>query len=238
MTEKNMTETTFRAAFRASLPVMAGYIVIGIAFGILVVDKGYSYLWAILMSTTIYAGSMQFVTVDLLSGGASLVSAALMTLLVNARHIIYGISMLSRYAHKGKEKPYLIFALTDETYALLCRPVPEGLNSRKYDIYVSVLNQIYWLIGSAAGCFIGAALPFNTTGIDFAMTSLFVVIFTEQCTDPKNHIPAIIGVGVTALCLILFGPASFLIPSMGVIVALLSLRGYRGHAGKGRWQHD
>lgn len=237
MGKNKILHNTFQAAFRASLPVMAGYIVIGIAFGILMADKGYSFIWAVLMSTTIYAGSMQFVAVDLLSGGASLISAALMTLLVNARHIIYGISMLSRYGSKGKEKPYLIFALTDETYALLCQPVPTGLNSRKYDIYVSALDQIYWITGSALGCLIGSALPFNTTGIDFAMTALFVVIFTEQCVNPKNHVPALIGISVTTICLLTFGITSFLIPSMIIIVMLLSLYGYKDYARKGRWQN-
>jgi 4-azaleucine resistance transporter AzlC len=181
---------------------------------------------------------MQFVAVDLLSSGASLVSAAIMTLLVNARHIIYGISMLSRYTNKGKEKPYLIFSLTDETYALLCEPVPHGLDSRKYDFYISALDQLYWVTGSVLGSLLGSALPFDTAGIDFAMTALFVVIFTEQFLDHRNRIPGVIGIAVTTICLLIFGTSSFLIPSMILIVLLLSVRGYRGIPGKGRWQND
>lgn len=238
MSTKHNVSTTWRVAVRASLPVMAGYIVLGAAFGILLAAKGYSFCWAILMSTTIYAGSMQFVAIDLLSGGATLISAALMTLLVNARHLIYGISMLSRFSNKGKEKPYVIFALTDETYALLCQSVPTGLDGRKYDLYVTALNQLYWVSGSVLGSLLGSALPFKATGIDFAMTALFVVIFTEQCADPRNRIPALLGILITTGCLLLFGSTNFLIPAMVLIVFLLSLRGYKGHGGKGRWQND
>jgi 4-azaleucine resistance transporter AzlC len=238
LSNSKLASSTLRAAFRASLPVMAGYLVLGMAFGILLSTKGYSWLWALFMSTIIYAGSMQFVAVDLLSGGASLLSAALITLLVNARHLIYGFSMLARYQNKGREKPYLIFALTDETYALLCSPVPTGLGSRKYDFYVSLLNQLYWVTGSTAGALLGTALPFDTTGIDFAMTALFVVIFTEQLSEAHNRLPGLIGLGVTAFCLWAFGPQNFLIPAMILIVALLSLKGYKNISGQGRWQND
>ena len=208
-------------ALLASVPVMAGYLVLGMAFGILLADKGYSFWWALLMSVFIYAGSMQFVAVNLLAGGASLISAALMTLLVNARHFIYGISMLTRYQNKGREKPYLIFALTDETYALLCQGAPEGTDERAYDFLVSLFDQIYWVAGSVAGALIGSALTINTAGIDFAMTALFVVIFTEQWENTKNHLPAWIGVMSSAACLLLFGPDRFLIPTMVLIVLLL-----------------
>ena len=218
-------KSDIRIAFLASVPVMAGYLVLGAAFGILLADKGYSFWWALLMSVVIYAGSMQFVAVNLLSGGASLVSAALMTLLVNARHFIYGISMLTRYQKKGREKPYLIFALTDETYALLCQGAPEGTNERDYDFLVSLFDQIYWVIGSVTGALIGSALTINTAEIDFAMTALFVVIFTEQWENTKNHRPAWIGVLSAVACLLLFGPERFLIPTMVLIVILLLFLG-------------
>lgn len=214
-------KSDIRIALLASVPVMAGYLVLGMAFGILLADKGYSFWWALLMSVFIYAGSMQFVAVNLLAGGASLISAALMTLLVNARHFIYGISMLTRYQNKGREKPYLIFALTDETYALLCQGAPEGTDERAYDFLVSLFDQIYWVAGSVAGALIGSALTINTAGIDFAMTALFVVIFTEQWENTKNHLPAWIGVMSAVACLLLFGPDRFLIPTMVLIVLLL-----------------
>ena len=208
----------------ATIPVLAGYLILGMAFGILLSDKGYSVWWALLMSTTIYAGSMQFVAVDLISGGAAFLSAAIMTLLVNARHLIYGISMLGKYRNMGKAKPYLVFALTDETYALLCSEPPEGINRKWYYLLVSAFDQLYWIIGSVLGAFIGNVLPVDTTGIDFAMTALFVVIFVEQWLTAQDHIPALLGLGITLFCLALWGTKHFLIPAMILIVAALSIR--------------
>ena len=220
-----MKDNTFKTAFKDSVPVMAGYIVLGIAFGMLLADKGYSFIWAFIMSLTIYAGSMQFVTVNLLASGASLISAAIMTLLVNARHIIYGISMLEKYRGTGKIKPYLIFSLTDETYALVCRGNPKNTDKKKYYFYVSLLDQGYWITGSIIGSLLSSAFTFNTTGIDFAMTALFVVIFVDQLSTGKNTIPAFIGVSCSVICLILFGVQNFLIPSMIAIIAFLCLYG-------------
>lgn len=217
--QKNKTRNY---SFLASLPVMAGYIVLGMGFGILLQDKGYDWWWALLMSTCIYAGSMQYVAVDLLAGGASLITAALMTVMVNVRHLFYGISMLADYEDTGRKKPYLIFALTDETYSLVCAPtLPEGVDRKKYYFFVSLLNQCYWVTGSVVGAALGAILPFDSTGIDFAMTALFVVIFVEQWEKEKRHLPALTGVVVSVLCRILFGASGFLIPSMlGITVCL------------------
>ena len=221
-----MKEHTFKTAFKDSVPVMAGYIVLGTAFGVLLADKGYSFIWALAMSLTVYAGSMQFVAVNLLTGGASLISAAIMTLLVNARHIIYGISMIEKYRGTGKAKPYLIFSLTDETYALVCRGNPADTDSKKYYLYISVLNQCYWIAGSIVGALIGSALTFNTAGIDFAMTALFTVIFVDQLLSAKNIIPAIIGIVCSVICLIIFKAQNFLIPSMLIITLSLFIYGY------------
>ena len=214
---------TIKHAFLASLPVMAGYVVLGMGFGILLQDKGYGWWWAILMSLTIYAGSMQYVAVDLLSGGASLIAAALMTVMVNIRHLFYGITMLDRYSKTGKEKPYLIFALTDETFSVVCSPnLPEGVEEHGYYFWVSLMDQCYWVFGSFLGGLIGASVEFNSAGIDFAMTALFVVIFVEQWEKAENHLPAMIGVVISVICLLIFGASSFLIPSMiGITAALL-----------------
>ena len=216
---------TLKTAFFKSLPIMAGYIVLGTGFGILLTSKGYARWWALLMSLTIYAGSMQYVAIDLLTAGASLISTALMTLMVNARHLFYGVSMLSRYRDTGKAKPYLIFALTDETYSLVCSDelIPSGVDKKRYFLFVSLLNQFYWVLGSVIGGLLDSFLTFNTNGIDFAMTALFVVIFTEQWEKNKNHIPALIGVISSVLCLILFSAQRFLIPAMLLISALLLL---------------
>ena len=212
---------TFRKAFVATLPVMAGYVVLGIAFGILLRDKGYGLPWAFAMSVLIFAGSMQFVAVNLIATGASLISAAIMTLLVNARHLFYGTSMLTRYRGIGKAKPYLFFSLTDETYALVCNGAPEGTDEKTYYLLVSLMDQCWWVTGSVLGSLIGSALTINTKGIDFAMTALFVTIFTEQLITIHDRVPAAIGVGASVLCLVIFGPSGFLIPAMVLISALL-----------------
>lgn len=214
---------SIRYAFKRSLPVMAGYLVLGMGFGILLEAKGYSVVWAFVMSVFIFAGSMQYVAVDLLAGGASLISTALMTLMVNARHLFYGISMIDRYKDMGAKKPYLVFALTDETYSLVCSgEVPEGVDQKKYFFWVSLMNQSYWVIGSTAGALIGSLLVFNTAGIDFSMTALFIVVFVEQWKSAENHLSAVIGVTVSVACLLIFGPDSFLIPSMIAIAAVLT----------------
>ena len=176
------------------------------------------------MSVFIYAGSMQYVAIDLIAGGASLISAALMTLMVNARHIFYGLSMIDRYRHAGKYKPYLIFSLTDETYSLVCRDdIPEGMDENKTRFFISLLDQLYWIAGSAAGSLIGSFIPFNTTGIEFSMTALFIVVFIEQWKSNKNHLSAFIGVGSSVICLIIFGAEGFIIPSMAAITVLLTV---------------
>lgn len=216
-----MTKKTVKAAFVASIPVMTGYIVMGIAFGILLADKGYGWWWAALMGLTIYGGSMQFVAVNLLSSGATLISTAVISLLVQARHLFYGVSMLERYRGMGKVKPYLIFGMTDETYALACSGAPEGVDARKYYFFITLFDQIYWIVGDAVGGVLGAAIKFDTTGMDFAMTALFIVIFTEQAMSTHDHVPSLIGVVSTLLCLLAFGAENFLIPSMLLITALL-----------------
>lgn len=221
-----MNRQTLKYSFLASVPVMAGYVVLGMGFGILLAGRGYSFWWALLMSLTIYAGSMQYVGVGLLGSGASLISTALMTLMVNARHLFYGISMLGKYKETGAMKPYLIFALTDETYSLVCdRELPENINEKWYYLLVSAMNQSYWIIGSFLGAFLGNTLSFNAKGIDFSMTALFVVIFVEQWENTKNHIPALLGLGVSLLCLLVFGPDNFLIPAMiGITAGLFLMR--------------
>ena len=218
-----------KTAFLASLPVMAGYVVLGTGFGILLSSKGYGPLWSLAMSLFIYAGSMQYLAVDLLAGGASLITAALTTLMVNARHLFYGISMIGKYRDTGAYKPYLIFALTDETYSLNCGKLPEGVtDAPTYYFLVSLFNQCYWVAGSLLGALLGAVIPFNTEGIDFALTALFVTVFVEQWLSSKDHIPALIGVVSSVVCLLFFGADGFLIPSMVLITALLALYGKKG----------
>lgn len=218
---------TAKYAFVRSLPVMAGYLVLGLGFGVLLESKGYGVGWALAMSTLIYAGSMQYVAVDLLAGGAPLIAAALMTVTVNARHLFYGISMVERYRNAGPAKPYLIFALTDETYSLVCSgEVPDGVDRKRYFFLVSLFDQLYWIAGSVAGALVGAMLPFDSTGIDFSMTALFLVVMTEQWRTTQDHRPALAGLGVSLVCLLVFGAEDFLIPAMiGITLVLTLLRG-------------
>lgn len=212
-----------KTALLATVPVMAGYVVLGAAFGMILKTHGYGVGWALAMSLFIYAGSMQYVAIDMLTGGASAAAAAVTALMVNARHLFYGISMVDKYKSAGREKPYLIFALTDETYSLVCSGAPEGVGERGYYLLVSVLDQVYWVLGSVLGSALGAVLHFNTEGIDFALTALFVTVFVEQWKSSSRHLPALIGVGASLACLLLFGADSFLIPAMLLITTLLLL---------------
>lgn len=218
-----ITGNLVKTAFIKSLSVMAGYLVLGIGFGILLKDAGYGLFWSFLMSFTIYAGSMQYVAVSLLTSGASLISAALTTLMVNARHLFYGVSMIDKYKDAGKKKPYLIFSLTDETYSLLCgEDYPEGEDRHWYSFFISLFNQTYWVSGCVLGSILASVITFNTAGIDFSMTALFVTVFIEQWLTTKNHLPAIAGLICSVGCLLIFGADSFLIPTMIAITLVLS----------------
>lgn len=218
-----MKKSAVRAAFLDTVPVMAGYVFLGFGFGILLYQSGYGAVWSLAMSLFIYAGSMQYLTVSLLTGGAGLLTAALTTVVVNARHLFYGISMVEAYKGAGKKKPYMIFALTDETYSLVSQnQVPDGISRHGYCFLVSLFDQIYWVGGSVLGSLAGTMLPINFEGIEFALTALFVTIFVEQWLSTKNHIPAIIGVASTLACLLIFGRDLFLIPSMVIIAIALT----------------
>lgn len=229
-----------KAALPYTMPVFMGYIFLGIAFGILLTSKGYHFGWAVLMSFIIYAGSMQFVAISILTGPFNLIRTAFLTLSVNARHLFYGLSMLDKFKNLGGKRRYMIFSLTDETYSLLCgtKP-PEGVDESWFYLFIALFNQCYWVLGSLIGSVAGSLIHFDSTGIDFAMTALFVVIFVEQWESQKEHGPALIGVAVSLICLLLFGSEAFIIPSMiGILAALTLLRGRlesreeRGGAGK------
>ncbi|MBR1496136.1 MAG: AzlC family ABC transporter permease [Oscillospiraceae bacterium] len=220
---------TVKKAFLSSVPVMAGYLVLGIGFGILLRGAGYGVLWAFAMSAFIYAGSMQYVGIGLIAGGASVLTTALTTLMVNARHLFYSISMVDRYQHTGKYKPYLIFALTDETYSILCDEKGGG-DAATYWFLVSLFDHFYWVAGSVAGSLLGSVLPFSTAGIEFSMTALFVASFTEQWLAKRDHIPALTGLLCSLACLLIFGAERFLIPAMLAITLVLSLLRGRGEA--------
>ena len=214
----------FRAALPRRLPVLAGYLVLGVAFGLLLNSIGLGVFWAAAMSILVYAGSAQFLAVSLIGASASLPQVALLTFLLNFRHFFYGLSMVSRYQGVGKRKLYLAFALSDETYAILAGALPPAqVDPADYYFAVSLLDQCYWVAGSLIGATVGQLITFDTTGVDFAMTALFVVLAVEQWKSARRHAPALFGVCCGVVCLLIFGPDLFLIPALAAIVALLLL---------------
>ncbi len=225
-----MDRKALSAAFPVTVPVLMGYLAIGIAFGLMLQEIGYNFIWAFFMSLTIYAGSGQYLGVTLLGTAASLGTVAVMTLLINFRHLVYGLSMLEKFRGMGPRKLYMIFSLTDETYALLSSArAPVGVDPRNFYFAIALLDQSYWILGSVIGAVAGALIPFSTEGVDFAMTALFVVIAVDQWRSYQKHLPAVLGAGVTVLFLIVlghfFGQDQMLLISLGVIVlCLLVLR--------------
>lgn len=211
-------------AFVKTVPVLCGYLFLGIAFGVLLQKAGYPFLWALLSSVFIYAGSIQFVLVSFLGGNISLITIVIMTLLINSRHIFYGLSFIERFQTMGKFKPYMIFSLTDETYSILCSTkVPEYMDEKKVLFFMALFDHLYWITGSVLGGLLGEVLPFDTMGIDFAMTALFVCIFVEQWQNFHSHIPAITGMISALICLVLLGPDNFILPSLLATISILML---------------
>lgn len=221
-----MDRKALAAAFPVTVPVLMGYLSIGIAFGLMLERIGYNFIWAFFMSLTIYAGSGQYLGVSLLETAATLGTVALMTFLINFRHLVYGLSMLEKFRDMGIRKLYMIFSLTDETYALLASAqAPVGVNPKDFYFAIALLDHAYWILGSVIGAVAGALLPIDITGIDFAMTALFVVIAVDQWKAYKKHFPAVLGGAVTVLFLIVlgyfFGQQQMLLISLGVIVLVL-----------------
>lgn len=218
-----------KTAFKYSVPVMMAYLFLGTAFGLTLSQAGFSWLWALFMSFFVYAGSMQFVLVPMMVEGISLPAAALMTVAVNIRHLFYGISFIEDFNAMGWRKPYVIHALTDETYSLLTGlKAEEGVDRHHVMFLISLMDQLYWIVGSVAGTLLGRAIPWDLTGIDFSMTALFTVVFTEQWLKAKNHWPAVIGVVSSIFYLMVLGPDSFMLPSLLTTVGLLLLARRRG----------
>lgn len=214
----------FKRAFLSTLPVMAGYLILGLGFGILLHEAGYGAWWSLCMGAFIYAGSMQYVGLELLRSNASLAAFALTTLMVNARHLFYGISMIDKYRGAGACKPYLIFGLTDETYSLVCADPPADIppdQLTRYRLFVTLLDHLWWVSGCVLGSLAGTLLPVSFEGLDFALTALFLTVFTEQWVKAERHLPALIGVAASVVCLVIFGRDSFLIPAMLCITVLL-----------------
>lgn len=214
----------FLAAFPVTIPVLTGFLFLGFAYGILMDSKGYGVFWAFLMSALVFAGSLQYASVTLLTTAFDPINALVLALMINARHLFYGISLLERYRGMGKWKPYLIFGLCDETFSILCaNEAPKGVDRRYYAFFVTLLDHSYWVLGSVLGAWIGALVEFNTEGIDFVLTALFVVIFTSQWKRAENRTASVIGVSCAVICLILFGGDQFILPTMGLILIVVTI---------------
>ena len=217
----------FQYALVRSIPVMLGYIFLGIAFGLVLQKAGLGTGWAFLISLVVYAGSMQFALVGILTSGLGFVTTAVMTLFINSRHAFYGLTFIERFKKFKKAYPYMVFSLTDETYSLLCSmPRPEDFTDRQWDMaffFVSLLDHAYWIIGSVIGAGAGQLIPFDSTGIDFAMTALFVVIAVDQWKHARTYMPAVTGFVCGFLFLALVRSANFILPALAATVCVLLL---------------
>ena len=219
-----MKTTALKAAFPHTIPVFTGYLVLGISYGVLMTASGVPFWIPIVTSLAIFAGSMEFVLVNLLLSAFNLLQAFMMTILINARHLFYGLSMLDQYKGMGLKKLYLIFGLTDETFSINCSMEPPvGVDRGLFYLFVTLLDHSYWFLGATLGGLFGSILHFNTEGLDFVMTAMFVVIFLEQWKKDTNHLSALIGVVLPVLCLVVFGANQFMIPAMIAILLGLTL---------------
>lgn len=232
MSEERMAELHY--ALPRTIPVMVGYLFLGAAYGILMNVNGYGIGWTFAISVLVYAGSLQYLGVTMLAGMVHPAAALLMSLMLNARHLFYGISMLGKYGEVKGRRPYLIFGLTDETFSVVCHDMPpKSLNQDKVYFWITLLDQCYWVLGSVLGAIAGSFITFDTAGLDFALTALFVVIFVDQWKQKEGHAPAVIGVLASAVCLRIWGASSFIIPAMILILVILTLQ-YRKEKKEGQ----
>ena len=220
---KGIRTKAFRAAFPYTLPILAGFLFLGATYGIYMNVSGFSFLYPMIMSMTVFAGSAEFVAVSLLLGAFDPIQAFLMILMINARHLFYGISLLEKYSGTGWKKFYLIFGMCDESFSINCSAdIPENVDKSWFMFFVTILNQSYWVLGATFGGIFGSFINFNTEGLEFVMTAMFVVIFLEQWLKEKNHISSLTGLGLSLICLIIFGPDRFMIPAMLSIAGALT----------------
>lgn len=223
-TKKSIIRKAFKTAFPYTLPILTGFLFLGIAYGIYMNAAGFSPLYPILMSLTIFAGSMEFVAATLLLGTFNPIGALVLTLMVNARHLFYGLSMLEKYQNLGQKSSYLIFGMCDESFSINCTAEPpEDVDIGWFYFFVTLLNHFYWVLGASLGALFSTIMPFYPEGLTFVMTALLVVIFLEQWMKEDSHLSALIGLGVTLLCLIIFGDSHFVLPSMATILGILIL---------------
>ncbi|MBD5545524.1 MAG: azaleucine resistance protein AzlC [Lachnospiraceae bacterium] len=233
--EKSPVWKAAKAAFPYTIPIFAGFWFLGLTYGIYMNVSGFGFWYPMLMSLTIFAGSIEFVTVNMLLGAFNPLQAFAMTLMINARHLFYGISMLDKYKGMGWKKVYLIFGMCDESFSInYTADIPEDVDKGWFMFFVTLFNHFYWFFGSILGGIFGSLIHFNTEGLEFVMTAMFVVIFMEQWMKDKKHTSALLGLGLSMLCLIAFGVEQFIIPAMfAILLALTLLRGMIEKGGVG-----
>lgn len=217
-------QKAFKFAFPKTLPIFAGFWFLGMSYGILMRVKGFSFVYPLLMSMTIFGGSLEFIAVSMLLSTFAPLQTFLVALVIQLRHLFYGVSMLEKYKGTGWKKPYLIFGMCDESFSInYSTEIPEDIDKGWFYFFVTLLNQIYWVTGATIGGLLGNLITFNTEGLSFVMTAMFVVIFLDRWLKEKQHISSVIGLGVSLLCLVIFGKDSFIIPTMICIVVMLTL---------------
>lgn len=234
MSSRVKLKSAFKAAFPHTIPIFAGFWFLGMTYGIYMNVSGFSFWYPMLMSLTIFAGSAEFVAVNLLLGAFNPLQALAMTLMINARHLFYGISMLDKYRGNGLKDIYMIFGMCDESFSInYTADIPEDVDKGWFMFFVTLLNHCYWFFGATLGGIFGSLIHFNTEGLDFVMTAMFVVIFMEQWMKEKNHVSALVGIGISLICLIAFGAGNFIIPAMiGILGVLTILRVSTGGIGR------
>ena len=213
-----------KVAFPQTIPIFTGFQFLGMAYGIYMNASGFSFVYPLCMSLLIYGGSLEFVAVEMLLSPFAPLQTFIMALLIQARHLFYGLSMLDKFKGLGWKKYYLIFGMCDETFSINCSAdIPEDVDRGWFYFWVTLLNQFYWSAAATTGGIVGSLLKIDTSGISFVMTAMFVVIFLEQWLKEKEHSASLIGLTVSVLCLVVFGPDSFMVPTMVLIVGLLTL---------------
>lgn len=222
LTKKNKFTQAVSAAFPHTVPVLAGFLVLGIAYGMLMLEKGFGPQWSVLMSAVAFCGSMQFVAITLLTTAFHPLEALILSLLVNARHLFYGLSMLDKYKGFGKVKGFLIYTLCDETFSIVSSVnPPEGIEPKYFYLSISLLDYFYWVGGTLIGGFIGNWMPFDMKGLDFALTALFVVLFLEQIKKKGNRVLGLIGIACALLSRVVFGAENMVLPALAIILVVL-----------------
>ncbi len=222
--QKTVILSALKAAFPHTIPIMASFLFLGMTYGIYMNVSGFSFVYPMIMSVVIFGGSLEFVAVQMLLSTFAPLQTLIMSILIQARHLFYGLAMLDKYKNTGAKKPFLIFGLCDESFSINCSvDIPNGIDKGWFMLWVTWLNQLYWFTGSTLGGLLGSFINFNTEGLEFVMTAMFVAIFVDRWKKEHHHYTSLIGVIISAVCLVIFGAESFMLPTMACILCVLTV---------------